>query len=254
MMVAACGWGRTGPHARCAHPPFTGEVGKGAGRLLGAILAILMVLFAAPVSAVETINSFTTDITLRVDGTVDVTETIEVNAEGSEIRRGIFRDIFTTLINEDNSRLRSDLQVVSVQRDGRAEPYALEDVTAGIKRIRIGDADVMLTRGAHTYVIRYTMSRMGRFFADHDELYWNATGNFWNFPILRSVTNVTLPPGAVISQLAGYTGAVGSTEQAVRVSRISDRTASFTVTRTLAPGEGVTVAAAFQKGILTQPE
>src|SRR5690606_233993 len=72
-------------------------------------------------------------------------------------------------------------------------------------------------------------------------------------PILKSVTNITLPEGARISQLAGYTGTVGSTEQAVTITQTSDRTATFTVTRTLAPGEGVTVAAAFQKGVLTQP-
>lgn len=229
------------------------EAGRHAGRIGAALLLLLVLLFSLPVMAAETINSFTADVTMRADGMVEVTETIEVNAEGSEIRRGIFRDIFTTMINPDNSRLRSDLSVVSVQRDGRSEPYAVEDVTSGIKRIRIGDANVFLEYGTHTYVIRYTMSRMGRFFEDHDELYWNATGNFWSFPILKSVTNITLPQGAVISQLAGYTGAVGSTEQAVRINRTSNNTATFTVTRTLAPGEGVTVAAAFQKGILTEP-
>ena len=194
---------------------FGGRVGEGGRRLLGAILVLLAILFAAPVLAEEAITSFTTDVTLRVDGSVNVTETVQVNAEGWEIRRGIFRDIFVTMVNADNSRLRSSLNVISVERNGRPEPYAVETVTTGIKRIRIGDADVFLDYGLHTYKIRYTMSRMGRFFADHDELYWNATGNYWSFPIRRAVTNITLPPGAVISDLAGYTGAVGSTERAV---------------------------------------
>jgi len=245
---------RVSPLIRFGTGTLAVEAGRHAGRLGAAVLLLVVLLFSLPVMAAETINSFTTDVTMRADGMVEVTETIEVNAEGSEIRRGIFRDVFTAMINADNSRLRSDLEVISVERDGRAEPYAVEDVTSGIKRIRIGDANVFLDYGAHTYVIRYTMSRMGRFFEDHDELYWNATGNFWSFPILKSVTNVTLPSGAVISQLAGYTGAVGSTEQAVRINRTSNNTATFTVTRTLAPGEGVTVAAAFQKGILTEPE
>lgn len=245
---------RVSPLVRHGTSSLAVEVGKGTARLVAALVLLAVLLVSLPAFATETITSFTTDVTLRVDGTVDVTETIEVNAEGSEIRRGIFRDVFTTMINDDNSRLRSDLDVISVQRDGRDEPYAVEDVTTGIKRIRVGSADVFLDYGIHTYVIRYTMSRMGRFFEDHDELYWNATGNFWSFPILKSVTNITLPKDARISQLAGYTGKVGATEQAVRINRTSNNTATFTVTRTLEPGEGVTVAAAFQKGILTEPE
>ncbi len=245
---------RVSPLVRFGTSTLAAEAGRNAGRLFGALALLVVLLFSLPVMAAETINSFTTDVIMKVDGSVEVTETIVVNAEGNEIRRGIFRDIFTTLVNPDNSRLRSDLKVLSVTRDGRAEPYELQDVTTAIKRIRIGDADVFLDYGLHTYTIRYTMSRMGRYFEDHDELYWNATGNFWSFPILKSVTNITLPEGARISQLAGYTGAVGSTEQAVTATRTSDRTATFTVNRILAPGEGVTVAAAFQKGILTQPE
>ena len=244
---------RMSPLVRFGTTTLAAEAGRNAGRLLVAVALLVVLLFSLPVSAAETINSFTTDVTLKVDGSVEVTETIVVNAEGNQIRRGIFRDIFTTLVNPDNSRLRSDLEVLSVTRDGRPEPYELEDVTTGIKRIRIGDPGVLLDYGPHTYTIRYSMSRMGRFFEDHDELYWNATGNFWDFPIRRSVTNVTLPEGARITELAGYTGAPGSTEQAMTAIRTSDRTATFTVNRVLAPGEGVTVAVAFQKGILAQP-
>ncbi|HQZ11798.1 MAG TPA: DUF2207 domain-containing protein [Devosia sp.] len=230
--------------------------GRFAGRLRRAAAVLLLVLVtiaAIPALAAETINAFTSNVELRADGTVDVTEIIEVNAEGIEIRRGIFRDIPTFMINDDGSRLRSSLNVVEVQRDGRPEPYAVESIGAGFVRIRIGDSDVMLSRGKHQFTVHYTMTRMGRFFEDHDELYWNATGNYWNFPILSSVTNVSLPKGAVIQNLAGYTGKTGSTERAVTITRTSDNTATFRTNRRLAAGEGVTVAAAFQKGILTEP-
>ena len=36
----------------------------------------------------------------------------------------------------------------------------------------------------------------GRPFADHDEIYWNVTGNYWNFPIARANATITLPQGA----------------------------------------------------------
>jgi uncharacterized membrane protein YgcG len=218
----------------------------------------LLIGFAAllplPAVAREVITSFSSAVELRTDGSVEVLETIKVFAEGYEIRRGIYRDLPLILINPDNSRLRSDLKVIAVSRDGRNEPYTIENLGSGYKRIRIGDADVFLTYGAHTYTIRYTMSRMGRTFADHDELFWNATGNYWNFPIEEAVASIKLPPGAVIKDLVGYTGVVGSTEQAVDITRTSDNTAIFRVTRQLASGEGVSVAASFQKGILTEPE
>jgi len=215
---------------------------------------MLTLLFAFPALAEEAITSFSTDVTLRTDGSVDVIETIVVKAEGNEIRRGIFRDIPTLLVNPDNSRLRSDLDVVEVKRDGRTEPYALEGLDAGFKRIRIGDKDVFLNTGSHTYTIRYTMTRMGRSFADHDELFWNATGHYWSFPILTSVTRVTLPTGAKISDLVGYTGRPGSTEEAVTITRVSDNQAIFRTERRLEAGEGVSVAASFQPGILTAPQ
>ena len=235
--------------------PRVGRAGEGAGRTLVALVfALLTFAFSLPAGAEEAITSFASNITLLEDGSVDVTEVIAVKAEGSSIRRGIFRDIPTILVNEDNSRLRSTLEVISVERDGHREPYTVEGIGGGYQRIRIGDADVFLQYGGHSYTIRYTMTRMGRQFAEHDELYWNATGNYWEFPILRAVATIKLPPGAVISDLAGYTGVVGSTEQAVTITRTSDNTATFRVDRELAPGEGMTLAAAFQKGILAEPQ
>jgi len=231
-----------------------GAGGGGSPTLLALLLALLLTLLPLPALAREAITSFVADITLRTDGSVEVLETIDVRAEGLEIRRGIFRDIPLILINPDNSRLRSDLDVLSVTRDGSAEPFAIENLASGYKRIRIGDPDVFLSTGIHRYAIRYTMSRMGRSFADHDELYWNATGNYWDFPIEAATANIRLPDGAVIDQLAGYTGPPGSTEQAVDITRTSDTTATFRVTRQLAAGEGVSVAASFQKGILVAPQ
>jgi len=223
-------------------------------RLIRILFALVALAFTVPALAEEAITSFSTDVTLRTNGSVDVIETIVVNAEGIEIRRGIFRDIPTLLVNSDGSRIRSDLNVVDVKRDGRTEPYTLEGLDAGFKRIRIGDKDVFLNSGSHTYSIHYTMTRMGRSFADHDELFWNATGNYWTFPILQSVTRVTLPAGATINNLIGYTGKPGSTEKAVTITRVSDNQAIFRTTRRLEAGEGVSVAAAFQSGILTQPQ
>ncbi|MBI4922908.1 MAG: DUF2207 domain-containing protein [Devosia nanyangense] len=224
-------------------------------RFVAAMLILVgLAVFAVPALAAEQIRSFTTNTTLRVDGSVDVVETIEVNAEGSQIRRGIYRDIPTTLINDDKSRLRSDLDVVAVLKDGVPEPYSVENIGNGFKRIRIGDADVFLDYRVYRYTIHYTMSRMARFFADHDELYWNATGNYWDFPILKATATLNLPAGAVTADAIGYTGTPGSQEQAVEIVRTSGVTTTFRSTRVLSPGEGMSVAVKFQKGILVEPQ
>lgn len=225
-------------------------------RIAFAVVAAWLALLCAsvlPAAAQERISSFSAAVTLLPDGSVDVTETIDVFAFGIDIRRGIFRDIPVTLVNDDNSRIRSDLHVVSVSRDGRNEPYRLETPAVGFKRIRIGDPDVFLSYGQHRYVIRYTMDRMARQFEDHDELYWNATGNFWDFEISESVASVILPDGAVIRDLRAFTGPMGSTRSDATITRRSDTSAIFRTTRALAPGEGLTFAVSFQKGILAAP-
>ncbi len=220
-----------------------------------ALLAIASVVgVAAPAMAREEIVSFTTNTTLLVDGSVNVVETIAVRAEGDEIRRGIYRDIPTQLINPDNTRLRSSLRVLEVKRNGAPEPYEVENIGGGFKRIRIGDPDVFLDYRVHTYTIAYTMTRMARYFEDHDELYWNATGNYWVFPILEATATVNVPEGATINGAIGYTGRVGSTEQAVEIEQKAPNSVVFRTTRALGPGEGLTVAAGFQKGILAAPE
>ena len=217
------------------------------------LLAILLALFLVlPAAAREEITSYASDIALAVDGTVTVTETIVVNAEGIDIRRGIYRDIPVVLAGSDGGKLRPDLNVLSVRRDGRAETWRLERI-GDFQRIWIGDPDVMLNHGRHTYAITYTMSRMARAFDDHDELYWNATGNYWIFPIVSAQATVTLPDGAVITDLIGYTGDVGSTEQAVSIERNADNAASFRANRSLAGGEGMTIAVAFNKGVIEFP-
>ncbi|HEY8595547.1 MAG TPA: DUF2207 domain-containing protein [Devosiaceae bacterium] len=221
--------------------------------LTSLILALALVASASPAIAAETIRNFSSATTLLADGSVDVVETIDVTVENVEIRHGIFRDIPTVMVNPDNSRLHSSLDVIEVLRDGRPEPFHTQSITNGL-RIYAGDADTFVSRGLHRYVIHYTMTRMARRFADHDELYWNATGNFWNFPIENAVASITLPSGAVISELDVYTGYLGDKGKDATITRTSDNTALFRSTRTLRPGEGMTVAALFQKGILAEPD
>ena len=61
-------------------------------RLIGAGLAAL-VLAAAPAAAEERINRFGSDVAIQKDSSLEVTETIDVQAEGEQIRQGLIETL-----------------------------------------------------------------------------------------------------------------------------------------------------------------
>lgn len=221
-------------------------------RTLLAFAVGIFLAIAAPAWAEERITQFVSDATVNTDATLEVRETIDVVAEGIDIRRGIFRDFPTSYASRAGQRVTVDFDVISVTRDGQPEPYALESLGNGI-RVRIGDKDVFLTRGPHRYEIVYRTSRQIGFFEKFDELYWNVTGNGWEFPIDAARAIIRLPAGARISQTAVYTGQQGSKNQDARVIAADGNVFEAETTRRLAPEEGFTVALAWQKGIVTPP-
>jgi hypothetical protein len=171
------------------------------------LLALIALLFAAPVFAAEQISRFDTLVEVQTNGDVVVTETISIIAEGQQIRRGIFRDL-PRYFEGEGERYEYAYHVLGVERDGQRERYDTEN-EGNAFRILIGDEDVMLDRGQHVYVIRYRVDNQVRYFADYDEVYWNATGNYWDFPIITARAIIQLPPGGVVTQTAGYSGALG---------------------------------------------
>ncbi len=172
---------------------------------LGALAVALLILCASPAFAEERITDYASDITVAQTGALTVTETIYVISEGDEIRHGIFRDFPTTYKDKAGRRVHVGFDVLGATRDGHAEPYSIDSVDAG-ERVKIGNPDVLVESGPHTYTLAYTTDRQIGFFADHDELYWNATGNFWDFPIDHAEATIKLPFGAKIKQSAFYTG------------------------------------------------
>ncbi len=204
----------------------------------------------------ERILSFTSDMTVLRNGDLSVTETIVVQAMGDRIRHGIFRDIPTEYVKKDGSKLRVRLDVVEVKRDGHTEPYeestiSNENVSRGV-RIKIGDKDTLLEVGQHSFIISYITTRMIGFFPDYDELYWNVTGNGWDFGIDKVEAKIRLPEGADIIQNAFYTGPAGA-QQKDAIARIGTLRARFTTTAPLGPHEGLTVSVGFKKGVIPPP-
>ncbi len=121
---------------------------RGSFAPISILTAIFLLLFAAlPASAAEVIRSFHADVTLDKSGLVTVTERIEVNAEGYEIRHGIFRDFPLTFRKADGSIGEVDFSLKAVRRDGRDEPHSTEYIDNGI-RIYAGDKDTNVSSAA----------------------------------------------------------------------------------------------------------
>ncbi|WP_454848381.1 DUF2207 domain-containing protein [Rhizobium binxianense] len=220
-------------------------------RFLGLCVALLLVAIGRAAFAAEVINSFDSSITLEKSGVMTVTETITVNAEGNRIRRGIFRDFPLNFTDADGHRRRVDFEVVSVRRDGRDEAWHTESISGGV-RIYAGSEDVILNPGRHQYQFTYTTNRQIRYFPDHDELYWNVTGNGWIFPIRSATAAVTLPPGVAATDTAFFTGPLGATGKDARVSRDGTRLI-FSTTAPLDAAEGLTIAVKMPKGSIDPP-
>ncbi len=208
----------------------------------------------SPVTADERILSYDSDLTVRADGSLDVVETIRVRAEGSNIRRGIYRDFPTRYKDRLGNRVVVDFELLGVERDGKPEPNFTEKLANGV-RINTGNDNFLPTPGDFTFTLRYRTTRQLGFFADHDELYWNVTGLGWAFPIDVAQVRVHLPAAVPSASMAldAYTGRSGEKGQDHRSVSPAPGEAIFRSTRELSPGEGLTISVGFPKGIVAEP-
>lgn len=220
--------------------------------LVGTLLCTLLGL-SLPAAALERILSYHSDIEIAEDASMMVTETIEVVAEGNQIRRGIYRDFPTTYRDRFGNKYVVDFKVLAVTRDGEPEPWHTKRRTNG-ERIYAGSSEVSLSPGEYTYTFIYKTSRQLGFFGNHDELYWNVTGNGWDFPMERVSATVSLPNEVTVTDvvLYGYTGGQGSKEQSF-TSEIGPLGGSIQATRLLGAWEGLTLVMQWPKGLVQAP-
>jgi uncharacterized membrane protein YgcG len=214
-----------------------------------ALILLAVFAFAGAAQAREEILSFAVDVTVEKSGDLLVAETITVRAEGIDIRRGIFRDIPMRALDDWGLWAKNGFDLRSVEHNGAKSPYHTEWIDRFV-RIYIGDEDTRIPSGEHTYRIVYRTSRQLRHFEDFDEVYWNATGNFWSFPILAAEAVVHLPDGAKALQVDAYTGRDGDTGKDFVVSGEKTAEVIFVATREFEPQEGMTVAVGFTKGVV----
>jgi uncharacterized membrane protein YgcG len=198
------------------------------------------------------INDYDVDITINKNASILVSETINVTTDGDIIKHGIFRDIPTKYKTPQGYNYDVALHLISVQKDGSDEPYHSEEMGNGI-RIYVGQAEELLPPGTYTYKLTYSVTRELGFFANHDELYWNATGNGWGFSILKAKATVHLPKNTHILSTTAYTGATGAKGDDFKTTDITPNEVLFTTTAPLPPENGLTIVVNWPKGIIKEP-
>lgn len=224
-------------------------------RKLAIFLAVLFFLSLKPVLAQdfnqdpfsfysEKIKNFSVDITINKDSSFLVKENILYDF-GENYKHGIYRNI---PLND------TEIRVMKVTDEfDNSYPFKVNK-ESGYVKIKIGDPDKTI-KGEHTYNIFYRAEREIRFFQDHDELYWNVTGNEWDVPIEKSSATVHLPEKVSVDNLkfACFTGSFGSKESDCSFKLEDNGDIIFESKDSFYPREGLTIVLGWPKGLVKEP-
>lgn len=213
------------------------------------VLCLLLLVLAASASARQLkIDKFSAEIFVQPDSSLDVTETIEVNFIGAW--HGLYRTIPVEYTTPEgfNNTLFVKLEEVT---DAAGQPLKVESSRQGAYlkwKIYVDDA----TDAVRTIHIHYVARSGLNFFEDHDELYWNVTGNQWDVPIADASATILLPAGVTGLHADDYTGGYGSRAQDASVT-VSGNTVDVSTSRSLGFHEGLTVVVGWDKGFVKEP-
>jgi len=215
------------------------------------ITFLIMFLAVLSANSQERILSYDIIAEIEKNGSLLVREQIRVVAEGTAIKRGIYRSFPTKYRDRLGNRFKAGFEVTEVLKNGVPEPWFTEERSNGVV-VYIGDSNVELEPGTYNYSLSFRTTRQIGFFDDFDELYYNAIGGDWAFPIEAATVTLKLPEGSVVVQKAAYSGYAGSTDCDCALSE-NGNVVSLATTRPLEPQEQLTIAVAWPKGFVTRP-
>jgi uncharacterized membrane protein len=213
------------------------------------LIAFLVALPAFAAARLLVIQHFDDEVVVSEDGIIDVTETIEARFTG-ENWHGLYRSIPVEYTNPQGLNYTLLLDHISVtDSNGNALKWEQNREGRYTKfKIYIPNAD----DSTRTVVLHYRVLDALRFFEDHDELYWNVTGNDWQVPIQFASAHITLPAGVTGLHAIAYSGAAGSRAQEA-VVEVTDNAVDIHTTRPLSFHEGLTAVVGFDKGFVHPP-
>lgn len=213
-------------------------------------LALAVAFAAAPPARARqlTIQNFDVQITVQPDSTIEVTETLIVKFEG--VWHGIYRTIPVEYRGSLGLNYTLFLEPESVM-DGNGNPLKYEVSKHGqYKQFKIYVSDA--EDATRTIVIGYKALDALRFFPDHDELYWNVTGNETDAPVENATARIELPAGVTGLHAEAFTGGYGQRGQEADV-KVSGNVVEIQMQRPLSYHEGLTAVVGWDKGFVHPP-
>ncbi len=219
-------------------------------------IIILYSLWLQSVWAIDRILEFDSTITINQDSSILVQETITLFIESQ--KRGMIRTLPIGYKTPFGSRSMRAYSIIKVLQDNKETPYRVSKRENDLA-LYIGDPHTMVSPGNHIYTIWYKTSRQIGFFKDHDELYWNVTGNQWPFAIDRVNAKVVFALPDIVQKdiknihLEGYTGYAGARGKNFVSSLDLQGVAHFTTKSTLEPAQGLTIVVTWPKGYIPEP-
>lgn len=214
------------------------------------VLALGLAAAGSPAAAQRTldIRQFDADLLVRRDGTLDVKETITVHFQGEW--NGLYREIPVHARTPRGFDYRLDLRVTGVHDDGGAA--LRHDVERGGGNLRIKVWVPGARDAVRTVVLEYRVHNAIRFFEEHDELYWNVTGDDWGYPIRAASADVHLPAEVAGLRSNVFTGPYGSERQDASTEEVGNLV-RFRTRGELGIREGLTVVVAWNPGVVERP-
>ena len=215
------------------------------------LLVLLALLLGAPAAWAQrslAIKRFDATIVVNRDGAVDVTESITAAFTGSW--NGIYRTVPVGYRTPQGFSWTLRLAFLgATDADGHALKVESSRERHYIKyKIWVPGAE----DATRTVVLRYRAANGLRFFEDHDELYWNITGDEWDVPIEAASARIELPPAAAAVRATAFNGPYGSTARDAEVA-ISGTTIGVVMPKPLGFREGLTAVVGWNKGAVVEP-
>ena len=200
------------------------------------------------------IKDFKTEITVNEDSSLEITENIMADCGNLPNKYGIYR-ILPTQVYATDKPISTPIKLESIT-DFNGSPLKYSESQNRADHTitwKIGDPDKTVT-GENFYKIKYKVQKAIRFDSESfDEFYWNLNGDFWAIETDSFNAEITFP-NSIDKTNAGlslYTGTFGSQNQDATTNWLSENVLAVSSTKLLRAGEGITLSAAFPKGIFT---
>lgn len=210
----------------------------------------LMACVATPAAWARsiTVSRWVDTIHVDADGSARVTEQITYVFTGAY--HGIYRDIPIEYPGPKGSNYSLFIKVERIT-DALGSPLEFEKKTSnGFLKLKVtvpgaADATKMVN-------IEYSVANAVKFFDDHEEFYWNITGNDSPLPIGYAAATVYFPENTTgLLKAQAFSGVYGSTLQARATAE--GATASCETSGPLPMHGGLTIDVYIPKGLLHEP-